>query len=402
MITYMDRVVIGSALPSIQREFGFSVVTVSWVLGAFRWGYTLFQIPGGWLGDRIGPRRALGLIVTWWSIFTSLTALCWSAASMALTRFLFGVGEAGAFPIATRALSRWMLPSERGYAQGLTHAGSRLGAAMTPPLVVALIVSYGWRSPFFFFGALGVGWALAWSTYYRDTPAEHRSVNARELELIHNSIGKRSPSTRSVPWRSILRCRTVWVLSAMYFCYGYCLAVYLDWFPSYLRDHRGFNLKEMGIYAALPLLGGTIGDLAGGWASDLWLRRTGDIRQARRIIGTLGFVMAAAAIVPATLTRDPVTSVLFSCLAVFSLELTVGVSWAIPLDIGGDYAGSVSAVMNTLGNFGGAVSTTALGYLVQGFGWNQPFLVAATLCVIAAVLYLGIDAGAPVNYTEVR
>ncbi len=181
MITYMDRVVIGSAIPSIQKEFGFGFVTAGWIFSSFRWGYALFQIPGGWLGDRIGPRRALTIIVTWWSVFTSLTPLCWNAASMAVTRFLFGVGEAGAFPIATRSLSRWMLPSERGYAQGLTHAGSRLGAALTPPLVVALIAYYGWRSPFFIFGAFGIGWAAVWFLYYRDTPREHRSVNESEL-----------------------------------------------------------------------------------------------------------------------------------------------------------------------------------------------------------------------------
>ena len=156
MITYMDRVVISTAVPVIQKDLGFSLVTMGWILSSFRWGYALFQIPGGWLGDRIGPRRALSLIVMVWSLFTSATALAWNAASMAVFRFLFGIGEAGAFPTATRSLSRWMLPAERGYAQGLTHAGSRLGAAITPPLAVYLIASYGWRIPFYTFGALGV------------------------------------------------------------------------------------------------------------------------------------------------------------------------------------------------------------------------------------------------------
>ena len=156
MITYMDRVNISSAVPVIQKEFGFSLVTIAWILSAFRWGYALFQIPGGWLGDRIGPRRALALIVTWWSVFTSATALAWNAASMVTFRFLFGMGEAGAFPIATRSLSRWMLPTERGLAQGITHAGSRLGAAITPTLVVLMMLAYGWRVPFFVFGCLGL------------------------------------------------------------------------------------------------------------------------------------------------------------------------------------------------------------------------------------------------------
>lgn len=170
MITYMDRVVISAAVPSIQKEFGFSIVTMGWILGSFRWAYSIFQIPGGWLGDKLGPRKALTWIVVWWSIFCSVTAGMWSASSMIACRFLFGMGEAGAFPIATRSLSRWMLPSERGFAQGITHAGSRLGAALTPPIVAWIIIHFGWRTAFVSFGFLGLIWATVWHWYYRDTP----------------------------------------------------------------------------------------------------------------------------------------------------------------------------------------------------------------------------------------
>ena len=403
MITYMDRVVISAAVPVIQKEFGFSLVTMGWILAAFRWGYALFQIPGGWLGDRIGPRRALTLIVTWWSLFTSATALAWNAASMAAFRFLFGVGEAGAFPIATRSLSRWMLPTERGYAQGLTHAGSRLGAAVTPPIVVLLITAYGWRAPFFVFGALGILWALAWYLYYRDTPEEHRSVNTLEREMIHRALGGPRPRTSSsVPWARILRNGNLWVLSLMYALYGYCLAVYLDWFPKYLNEHRGFNLKEMGFYASLPLLAGTLGDLLGGWSSDRLAARTGNLRGARCVVGAGGFLLATTGIALATLTSDPVSSVWYSCLGMFGLEVTVGVSWAIPLDVGGDWAGSVSAVMNTCGNIGGAISPALLAYLVRGYGWEMPFLVAAGLSAAAGLLFLKIDATKSIFGSEVR
>jgi sugar phosphate permease len=393
MITYMDRVVISTAVPVIQSELGFSLVTMGWILSAFRWGYALFQIPGGWLGDRIGPRRALSLIVTVWSVFTSATALAWSAASMAVFRFLFGIGEAGAFPTATRSLSRWMLPAERGYAQGLTHAGSRLGAAITPPLAVYLITSHGWRAPFYTFGALGVAWALAWFVWYRDTPEEHGWVNEAERELIRASLGgQRAGTTRSVPWGRILSSRTLWVLSSMYFCYGYAISVYLDWFPKYLHDHRGFDLRTMGLYASLPLLAGTLGDLLGGSLSDLRARRSGNLAAARRGVGTAGFLLAVVGMLPATLTSDPEASVWYTCLAVFGLELTVGVAWAIPLDIGGEYAGSVSAVMNTCGNIGGALSPTLLAYLVRDYGWEAPFLFTSLLCLVAAALFSKIDA----------
>jgi sugar phosphate permease len=388
MITYMDRVVISNAAPVIQKEFGFSLITMGWILSSFRWAYALFQIPGGWLGDRIGPRRALALIVVWWSAFTSLTAFAWSAASMIVVRFLFGIGEAGAFPIATRSLSRWMLPGERGFAQGITHAGSRLGAAMTPPLVVWIITQYNWRAAFVTFGIMGVLWAVAWLFYYRDAPDEHAGVNLAERDLIRSAtVGSQRRVGAGVPWRRILSNSGLWYLSGMYFCYNYCLSTYLDWFPTYLHQHRGYDLKQMGFYASLPLLAGTVGDLAGGWLSDVLLRRTANVKQSRRVVGVAGFLIAAAGIIPATLTTDPQTCVAWSCLAFFGLEITVGVSWAIALDIGGDCAGSVSSVMNMCGNIGGAISPAALAYLVRAYGWNVPFLVASSLCAVGAALY---------------
>jgi len=311
---------------------------------------------------------------------------------MMVCRFLFGMGEAGAFPIATRSLSRWMLPSERGFAQGITHAGSRLGAAVTPAFVAWIIVHYGWRTAFVSFGSLGVIWSLVWFWYYRDHPAQHSGVNAAELELIAPVAGKRVTPIGAVPWKRILSSSQMWILSTAYFCYGYSLAVYLDWFPKYLNSERGFSIEKMGIYASLPLLAGTFGDLAGGWISDILAGRM-PLAKARRVVAVGGFTLGAIAILAACFAHDPVQSVLYSCLAMFGLELTVGVSWAIPLDIGGDFAGSVSAVMNTWGNLGGAVSTTLSGYFVKYYGWNATFIVMSILAAFGALLYLRIDAG---------
>jgi MFS transporter, ACS family, glucarate transporter len=394
MITYIDRVVISSAVPSIQKEFGFSIVTMGWILSSFQWAYALFQIPGGWLGDRIGPRRALTLIVSWWSLFTCVTVFAWSAGSMALIRFLFGMGEAGAFPIATRSLCRWMLPTERGLAQGATHAGSRLGGALTPALVVLIIVRYGWRAAFLCCGCLGLIWAAVWFWYYRDTPDEHPSVNAAERELIRSSLelARGARTLQMVPWKRIVLSPQMWILCAMYFCYAYNLSVYLVWFPKYLNDHRGFNLKQMGLYASMPLLAGTVGDVFGGWFSDRLAKWSGDLKAARRMVGAGGFVLSALFIVPACLTHNSLRSVWLSCLAMFALESTVGVSWAITLDIGADSAGAVSAVMNTWGNIGGAIGSALSAYLVVFYGWNAPFLVMAGLSVVASLLYLRINA----------
>lgn len=392
LITYMDRTVISTAAPSIQKEFGFSLVTMGWIFSAFQISYAVFQIPGGWLGDRYGPRRALTGIVTWWSAFTAATTLAWSAGSMISFRFLFGMGEAGAFPIATRSLSRWMLPSERGWAQGVTHAGSRLGGALTPVLVVFLIAAFGWRAPFLLFALVGLAWAVVWYWFYRDSPRDHGMVNAAELELIEAALGRDTRVRRKVPWGTLLKHPQMWVLSTMYFCYGYGIVTFLTWFPKYLSDARGFELMAMGIMASLPLAAGVIGDIAGGWASDALLRRNGNLAVARRTVGIVGFLLAAATIPLAVISGDAMTSVLFFCLAVFGLELTVGVSWAVTLDIGGEYAGSVSAVMNTFGNGAGAIAAVATGYIVTHEGWDAAFFVLSGFALAAALLCVFLDA----------
>lgn len=397
MVTYMDRVVISVAAPSIQQDFGFSVITMGWIFFAFQISYALFQVPGGWLGDRFGPRRALTWVVTWWSAFTAATALTWSAGSMIVCRFLFGMGEAGAFPIATRSLSRWMLPSERGWAQGLTHAGSRLGGALTPFFVAWIIAMYGWRMPFFLFAVVGLVWAVTWFTYYRDSPHDHRSVNAAERALIVDALGDQRGAARSVPWRHLLANRQMWLLAAMYFCYAYNIGIFLTWFPKYLNAARGFDLAQMGLFASLPLLAGVLGDLTGGFTSDRLLKRTGSLKLARRSVSFVGFVLMAIMVPLACLEPDPFVSVAFFCLAVFGLELTVGVSWAMTLDLGGAFAGSVSAVMNTLGNIGAAVAAALTGYLVAASGWASAFGVTAGLALVAALLTLTIDASRPLH-----
>ena len=396
MITYMDRQILATSRPVIMKELGISLVSMGAITTGFRLAYALFQIPGGWLGDTIGARRALTIVVSWWSAFTALTALAWNSASMLVIQVFFGLGEAGAFPIATRSLSRWMRPTERGFAQGVTHAGSRFGGAITPPIVaLAIIPFFGWRAAFYAFGLLGVVWAIGWFTYYRDTPEEHRGVNSAERELIGGGVKRKAGA--KVPWGQILSHGNLWVLAVMYFFYNYNLNVYQDWFPTYLQQSRHMTLKQMGFYASLPLLAGVLGDLAGGWFSDRVLHWTGNVNLARRWVAIAGFLLSAGATVPAVLTPDPHVSVAWYCVAFFGLEWTVGISWAVPLDIGGDFAGSVSAVMNMLGNLGGAAAATVVTYTAAHYGWNVPFLMTASLCVIAAVLWLKIDATRRVN-----
>jgi sugar phosphate permease len=391
LITYMDRVAISAAVPSIQKEFGFSTITIGWILAAFQISYSIFQIPAGWMGDRIGPRRALTTVVVWWSAFTAMTALTFSATSMIVCRFLFGVGEAGAFPIATRSLSHWILPSERGWAQGLTHAGSRLGGALTPVIVAAIIAIWGWRAPFLIFAVFGLLWGVVWFTYYRDKPDEHASVNQEERELIRTALNRKPRANQSVPWKQILSSPQMWLLAAMYACYAYSINIYLSWFPKYLVDTHNMSLTKMGLYASFPLMAGVAGDLLGGLISDHLVKRTG-LTWARRLVAIVGFLGAGGFIMLAINIPQPELGIGVFALAVFFLELTVGVSWAVALDIGDEFAGSVSAVMNSTGSLGQTVAAAGTGYLVTMYSWNVAFSVLGVLGLIAALLFTQIDA----------
>lgn len=398
-ITYLDRTLLSAAAPSIQKEFGFTVEMFGWVLASYQFAYALFQIPGGWLGDRFGPRVALGAVVIWWSAFTALTTITWSVGSLMVILFLFGAGEAGAFPIATRSLSSWILPSERGFAQGITHAGSRLGSTIAPPIVAILIVAYGWRSPFLLFAIPGLLWAAIWLWYYRDAPSEHKSVNLAERSMIEGALGSVRRS-RSVPWKAILGSPRIWLLCAMYFCYGVVLLTFLAWFPKYLNAGRGLNIKEMGYFASFSFGAGFLGDICGGLFSDYILKRTGRITFARRSVAVTGFVLAGLCIPIAVMVHDPFTSVLFFSLSLFGIELTVGNSWAVTLDIGGPYAGSVSAVMNMFGNIGGGIYQVLMGYIVAGFGYNVALFGLAGFAILGAVLFAFIDISRPLQGTD--
>jgi len=393
-ITYLDRVLLSVATPFIEREFSFDTITMGWVLFCYSIAYAMFQIPGGWFGDRVGPRLALACVVIWWSAFTALTTLSWSAASMGVFLFLIGMGEAGSFPISNRALSRWMLPAERAVSQGATHAGSRSAATVTPVIVVALIgaSSLGWRLPFLIFAVIGIVWAVAWYGWYRNSPGEHSAPNDAERARIVGALGVFKSGKRRVPWKQILSKPQMWLLGAMYFCYAYDIGVFLSWFPKYLNAARGIELSSMGLYASVPFFAGLLGDISGGVVSDSVLKRTGNVKLARRLVSVAGFWTSAVAVLLAAFSADPIVSIAWFSLALFALELTVGVSWAITLDVGGEFAGSVSAVMNTLGNLGAAIAVALTAWLASRFGWTSAFLVIAGLAVIAGLLALTVDA----------
>src|SRR3974377_172704 len=394
LITYLDRVNISTAAPLISKEFGFDKITMGAIFSAFVWAYAMFQVPGGWMGDRFGPRKVLTVIVGYWSVMTALTAHAGSAISFIVIRFLFGIGEAGAFPGATRAMQLWYPRSERGFVQGITHSASRLGAAIAPPLVVLIITNLGWRSVFYICGAVGLVWAVWWFISYRNLPEEHGMVNRAELGHIRGIDEKGQvkeayieKKAASVPWGTLLKSPNMWAIMCAYFTYVYCLWIFLSWLPSYLVDFRHFTLLKVGIFASLPLFAGVIGDTVGGLATDWLLKTTGNTKFARRSVAIVGMIGCCVFIVPAALTDDAYTAVYCLTAAMFCLECTIGPAWAVPMDVGGKYSGTVSGMMNMAGNIGGALSPLVFGFLVQYGNWQGPFLVPATPMVMGAGIW---------------
>jgi sugar phosphate permease len=393
LITYLDRVNISTAAPLISKEFGFDNITMGYIFSAFVWAYAMFQVPGGWMSDRFGPRNVLGTIVAYWSVMTAATGLAFSAVSFIAIRFLFGVGEAGAFPGATRAMQMWYPRSERGFVQGITHSASRAGAAIAPPIVLLIMLNLSWRWAFVICGAVGLLWSLWWALSYRNLPEDHPMVNRSELETIRGlgPNGQINPppvaEQTQVPWGTLLRSPNMWAIMLAYFTYVYCLWIFLTWLTKYLIDVRHFTLLKGGLLASLPLWAGVIGDTVGGLATDWLLRRTGNPRLARSGVAITGLLGCAVFIVPAALTDDPYLAVGCLTVSMFFLECTIGPSWAVPMDTGGKYSGTVSGMMNMAGNIGGALSPIVFGYLAVGDKWEAPFIVAAGLLVIGAGIW---------------
>lgn len=392
LLTYLDRVNISTAAPVISKQFGFDKVAMGLILAAFTWSYAIFQVPGGWLGDRFGPRKILGGLVAFWSIMTSATAIGSSISSFWILRFMLGVGEAGAFPTATRAMQNWFTRAERGFAQGLSHGFSRLGAAVVPPISVWIMITFGWQAVFWSFGLVGIVWVVVWAIFYRNLPEDNGILKVDRGELAHlrgvDEKGNIKPlevkAKPTVPWSVLLKHPNMWAIMIAYFTYVYCLWIFLTWLPSYLVDYRHFSLVAMGFYAALPLFAGAVGDTFGGWFTDYLLRKTGRTVFSRRIVAIIGMVGCVVFIVPAALTDNPMTAVYSLTASMFFLECTIGPSWAVPMDVGGEYSGTVSGMMNMGGNIGGAISPMVFGILAQYYSWVAPFIVAAVLLLIGA------------------
>ncbi len=393
-VTYLDRVCISTLAPEIMRELGLSRVEMSVVFSAFTLAYAIFEIPTAWWGERIGTRKVLTRIVAWWSAFTITTAAAFSFWSLASIRFLFGAGEAGAWPNAARTFSRWIPAHERGRVQGVFFMGAHLAGGVTPALVAALLPFLGWRGVFAAFGALGFVWALWWFRWFRDEPSAHPSVNAAELRLIEaGRRGGESSHDGLAFWKALFSSRNILALCLSYFANGYGFYFLITWLPTYLEQQRGFSKAGLSLFAGLPLLLSVFGDLFGGIATDRLTKAFG-LRVGRSVVGAGAYLIAGGAILGSAVSGHAITAAVLIAVAAAASMFTLAASWATCIDVGGAHSGVVSAAMNTSGQIGGILSPILLAYLVQWFSsWTLPLLVMSAFYFTAAIAWLLIDAG---------
>jgi MFS family permease len=401
IITYIDRVAISVSLPFIRDDLGLSPIQLGWVLSAFGWAYAVFEIPGGWLGDRIGPRRVLMRIVLWWSFFTAATGWAWSPVSLIAIRGLFGAGEAGAFPNLTRVLTTWLPVKERERAQAMLWTATRLSGAFTPLLVALLISAITWRRTFEVFGVLGVVWAILFYRWFRDQPSEHPSVNQAELALLPPARDT-AIAHAGVPWAVIFSRPSVWLLSIQYMCLAYGWWFYINWLPTYLRDARGASFKMGALLAGLPLLMGAVGCMVSAAVIPRLARAFGSVALARRIVAITGFLGASASIFIFTGIEDPRTAMILLGFAGFFNDFVMPAAWAGTMDVGGRYAGTVSGAMNMMGSIAGAASTTVVGYLLvwTSNDWSMTFYISAAIYFLGAICWLFLDSHTPIERRE--
>ncbi len=397
-ITYIDRVNVSSAAEALKQELHLSNTQLGLAFSVFGYPYLLFQVIGGWFGDRFGARWTLTLCGFVWASATMLTGAVDGLASLLAVRVMLGFGEGATFPLATRAMATWLPGGKSGWAQGITHACARLGNAITPPLMVALIVGVSWRGSFVLVGLASMVWVLAWAYYFRDDPRAHPGVSAAELaELPPPRLAGRAP----VPWLVLLR-RMAPVIF-VYFCYGWTLWTFLSWVPQFLLHNYNLNLKNSALFASLVFAGGVAGDALGGFVSDWLLRRTGSLLVARRNMVVFGMAGSLLCSVPILVTTDPAVASICLAGTFFFAELTIGPMWAIPMDIAPVYAGTASGLMNTGSALAAILSPLVFGWVIDLTGnWTLPFIGTMALMLVGVGAAFAMRPDRPLQVAEAR
>tara|TARA_R110002096_G_scaffold239805_6_gene431599 strand:+ start:3730 stop:5001 length:1272 start_codon:yes stop_codon:yes gene_type:complete len=397
LLLYIDRVCISSAKDSISGDLNLNDIEMGWVLSAFALGYALFQVPGGALGDKYGVRKVMTSIMVIWSIFTAATGFAWNYVSMLLARFIFGAGEAGAFPNISRAAYSWVPLKERGIFQGINFSGSRLGAAFALPLVAYLIDAWGWRTIFYFFGAIGILCSILFYLLFRNTPEEHSAISETEKDfIIKNRQQKKETTIESLPIRKILSSKNVILAMIQYIGSNFIFFFMLTWLFPYIKAKYNLNLVTTGFYAMMPLLAGALGNWVSGYTVDA-IYKTGKWKASRQIPAIIGFILVISGIISSLYMDTALGAVLCLSVAIFGADMTLSPSWSFCMDIGKEHSGKVSGMMNMAGNIGAFTTALAFPYLQSWTGSNDPFFfLAAILGLVAIVCWIFMDSTKPI------
>ena len=406
-LTYLDRVNLSIAGKYIQDEFSFSTETMGLIFSAFVWGYALFQIVGGWVGDRYGPRGILTLAIAWWSVFTAATGIAarlplagWLgiAWSFAIVRFLVGAGEAATFPNANKIVAVWMGTMQRSIGISLPIAGIGAGGALTPILITYIMQRWGWRMSFYFCSLLGIVMAVVWYLYATNRPEDHPRLNAAERALIseRQTTGRVESQPGGLPtsrarWRKMLSSRSVWAMSLSSACVGYSIYIYHTWFFIYLVRGRGLTVTQGGLWGTAPYLAIALLAPLGGWFSDRAVRKFGR-RRGRQSAMWLGLASSVMLLLTGSHTANVPLAILLLAGAAGSNLFSTATLFATCSDLTTKFTGTLSGLINMCASFGGALSPIITARIATHLGWNRVFDIAALVTFAAGILWVFVDA----------
>lgn len=388
LLLYIDRINISVAQNEIAGELDITSTQMGWVMSIFALGYALAQVPSGMLADRYGPRSVLSLVVSFWSAFTLITGLVWNYLSLFITRFLFGVGEAGAFPGMAKAVYKWIPVRERGIVTGINFSGSRLGAAFALPLIAWMISEVGWRSSFAILGGIGFIWATIWYLWFRSKPEDHHGISEEELNLILETRQKEEShaSDSSLSFGELMKSKNMWLAMGQYFASNFTFFFCLSWMFSHLKDKFMLEALEAGWYSSAPLVAGAFGNYFSGWLVDRIFQKRG-LKMSRKVPAIIGFVLASAGILISMQMSTPGAAILFFSIAIFGADMTLSPSWSFCVDIGREHSGAVSGTMNMAGNLGSFITALAFPYLLAWTSTPDPFFYIAAGLNGLAILF---------------
>jgi MFS family permease len=382
-IAFIDRVNISISSTVFAPEFQLSNTQVGFIISAFALPYLIFQVVGGWIGDKLGPRWTLTISVLIMAMATIAIGFVGGMVSMVIARIVLGIGEGATFPVATRAVSRWIPRERRGWAQGITHASARLGNAVCPPIIAFFMILYSWRGSFFLVGAITLVWAVVWAWYFRDDPHQHPAMTKEELAALPPVPASTQQS--GIPLGR-LAARMIPV-TLVYFSYGWALWLFLGWMPQYFKYNFKLNITHSALFASSIFLAGVVGDVAGGIVTDRLLHWTGSLKIARRNVVVIGLLGALVSLVPMIYVQDLKHCTIFLAAGLFFCEFTVGPMWSLPMDIAPQYSGTATGLMCVGGSFGAFLSPITTGFLIDQTGsWKMPFLITIMLLLAGIVL----------------